>query len=88
MGRKRGKRRQWEDGEKRRIVVQDTVETAGLNGVDPRAWLTDILGRIADHNIICIGELLPWRYAEASAVQPHRSRERVGSPHGDHGHPI
>jgi hypothetical protein len=38
-----------------------------LNGVDPQAWLTEVLGRIADHKITRIGELLPWRYAAAAA---------------------
>jgi hypothetical protein len=38
-----------------------------LNGVDPQAWLTDVLGRIADHKITRINELLPWRYAAAAA---------------------
>ena len=38
-----------------------------LNGVDPQAWLTDVLGRIADHKITRIDELLPWRYAAAAA---------------------
>lgn len=27
------------------------IENAKLNGVDPQAWLTDVLGRIADHKI-------------------------------------
>ena len=43
------------------------IETAKLNGVDPQAWLTDILGRIADHKITRIAELLAWRYAAAAA---------------------
>jgi len=38
------------------------IETAKLNGVDPQAWLTDVLGRIADHKINRIDELLPWNY--------------------------
>ena len=38
-----------------------------LNGVDPQAWLTDVLSRIADHTITRIDELLPWRYAAAAA---------------------
>jgi hypothetical protein len=38
-----------------------------LNGVDPQAWLTDVLGRIADHKITRIDELLPWHYAAAAA---------------------
>jgi hypothetical protein len=40
------------------------IETAKLNGVDPQAWLTDILGRIADHKITRLDELMPWRYAQ------------------------
>jgi transposase len=32
-----------------------------LDGVDPQAWLTDVLGWIADHKINRIDELLPWR---------------------------
>lgn len=43
------------------------IETAKLNGVDPQAWLTDTLGRIAKHKIIRIDDLLPWRYAAAAA---------------------
>ncbi len=43
------------------------IETAKLNGVDPQAWLTDILSRIADHKITRIDELLPWRYAASAA---------------------
>ncbi len=35
-----------------------------MNGVDPQAWLTDVLGRIADHKITRHDELLPWRYAQ------------------------
>ena len=43
------------------------IETAKLNGVDPQAWLTDTLARIADHKITRIDELLPWRYAASAA---------------------
>ena len=38
------------------------IETAKLNGIDPQAWLTDVLGRVADHKINRIDELLPWNY--------------------------
>jgi hypothetical protein len=31
-----------------------------LNGLDPEAWLCDVLTRIADHPINRIGDLLPW----------------------------
>jgi transposase len=48
-------------------VAYTLIETAKLNGVDPQAWLTDVLGRIADHKNPRIDELLPWRYAAAAA---------------------
>jgi transposase len=38
------------------------IETAKLNGVDPQAWLTDVLSRIADHKITKLDELMPWNY--------------------------
>ena len=38
------------------------METARLNGVDPEAWLTDTISRIADHPARQINELLPWNY--------------------------
>lgn len=48
-------------------IAYTLIESAKLNGVDPQAWLTDVLGRIADHKITRIHELLPWRYAAAAA---------------------
>ena len=38
------------------------IETAKLNGVDPQAWLTDVLSRIADHKIKQVQELSPWNF--------------------------
>jgi hypothetical protein len=35
---------------------------ANLCPVDPQAWLTDTLSRIADHKINRIDALLPWNY--------------------------
>jgi hypothetical protein len=45
-------------------IAYTLIETAKLNGVDPQAWLTDVLGSIADHKITRLDELLPWRYAQ------------------------
>ncbi len=45
------------------------IHTAKLNGVDPQAWITDVLGRIADHKITRIDDLLPWRYAASGHCQ-------------------
>ena len=53
-----------ERGGKSAAIAYTLIETAKLNGVDPQAWLTDVLGRIADHKINRIDELLPWRYAD------------------------
>lgn len=47
-------------GGERAAAVYTLVETAKLNGLDPAAYLRDILSRIADHPINRIGELLPW----------------------------
>ena len=38
------------------------IETAKLNGLDPQAYLADILNRIHDHKISRLGELLPWNW--------------------------
>lgn len=48
-------------------IAYTLIETAKLNSVDPQAWLTWVLARIADHKITRLDELLPWRYA-AQAV--------------------
>jgi len=47
-------------------VAYTLIETAKLDGVDPQAWLTDVLSCIADHKINRIDELLPWRQAQSS----------------------
>ena len=56
-----------EGGGKSAAIAYTLIESAKLNGVDPQAWLTDVLSRIADHKINRIDELLPWRYAESPA---------------------
>jgi transposase len=38
------------------------IVTAKLNDIDPRAWLADVLARIADHPIRRLDELLPWNW--------------------------
>ncbi len=47
-------------------VAFSLIETAKLNNVDPQAWLTWVLERIADHKINKIDELLPWHYTKQS----------------------
>jgi hypothetical protein len=56
-----------EGGGKSAAIAYTLIETAKLNGINPHAWLTDVLGRIADHKITRINELLPSHYAAATA---------------------
>lgn len=54
-------------GGDRAAAIYSLVETAKMNGLDPEAYLRDVLARIADHPIERIGELLPWnRRAEGT----------------------
>jgi len=50
-------------GGERAAAVYSLIETAKLNGRDPEAYLRDILGRIADHPINRVAELLPWNWS-------------------------
>jgi transposase len=38
------------------------ISTAKLNGIDPQAWLADVLRHIADHPASRLHELLPWQW--------------------------
>ncbi len=57
-----------ERGGKSAAIAYTLIETAKLNGVDPQAWLTDVLARIADHKITRLSELMPWSYTRQSRV--------------------
>ena len=56
-----------EGGGRAMAVAYTLIESAKMNGVEPQAWLTDVLARIADHKITRIDELLPCRYAAWAA---------------------
>lgn len=49
-------------GGERAAAIYSLIVTAKLNGVDPRAWLADVLRRIADHPASRLNELLPWTW--------------------------
>jgi IS66 C-terminal element len=55
-------------GGERAAAMYSLIETAKLNGIDPQAYLRDVLGRIADHPINRINELLPWNWQPAWQV--------------------
>jgi transposase len=50
-------------GGERAAAIYSLIETAKLNGIDPEAYLRDVLTRIADHPINRVAELLPWNYS-------------------------
>jgi hypothetical protein len=39
------------------------LDGRALNGVDPQAWLADVLARTNDHKIKELAALPPWRWA-------------------------
>src|ERR1700761_1530259 len=61
-------RRNWlfagsHSGGERAAAMYSILQTAKLNGVNPQAYLTDILARIAaGHPISRIAELMPWAF--------------------------
>ncbi|RKK03153.1 IS66 family transposase [Pseudoroseomonas wenyumeiae] len=52
-------------GGERAAMIYALITTAKLNDVDPRAWLADVLARIADHPASRLDELLPWNWQRA-----------------------
>jgi transposase len=56
-------------GAERAAVMYTLIQTAKLNGVDPQAWLANVLGVIADTPQNRLGDLLPWNWAPDRALQ-------------------
>jgi transposase len=49
-------------GAERAATMATLIYTAKLNGIDPQAWLADVLARIADIPQSMLPELLPWNW--------------------------
>jgi uncharacterized Ntn-hydrolase superfamily protein len=60
-------RRNWtfagsDRGGERAAAIYTLIQTAKLNGIDPQAWLADVLARIAETPIQRLDQLLPWNW--------------------------
>lgn len=49
-------------GGKRAAHIYTLIRTAELNGLEPEAYLADVLTRIGEHSINRVDELLPWTW--------------------------
>ena len=63
-------RRSWlfagsERGGHRAAFMYSMIGTAKLNGIDPQAWLADIIARISDLPVSKLPDLLPWNWKTA-----------------------
>jgi hypothetical protein len=56
-------------GGERAAAIYSLIVTAKLNGVDPRAWLADVLARIADYPATRLTELLPWNWRNCNIAK-------------------
>jgi transposase len=54
-------------GGQRAAAMYSIIVTAKMNDVDPQAWLTDVLTRIAEHPVHRLDELLPWNWRPLQA---------------------
>jgi transposase len=55
-------------GGERAAVMYSLIGTARLNGIDPQAWLADVLDRIAGHPNHRLDELMPWNWMPSRRV--------------------
>jgi transposase len=53
-------------GGERAASIYSLIGSAKLNGLDPEAYLREVLTRIADHPVNRIADLLPWNIAPAA----------------------
>jgi hypothetical protein len=55
-------------GGRRAAAMYSLIVTAKMNGVDPQAWLADVLARIAAYPAHQLDELLPWNWTSPNSA--------------------
>jgi transposase len=58
-----------DSGGERAAAMYSLIGSAKLNGIDPEAYLSNVLARIADHPIRRIEELLPWNVSNIGVTE-------------------
>lgn len=58
-------------GGERAAAIYSLIGTAKLNGLDPEAYLRHVIGRIAEHPVNRVDELLPWK-VELKVLSPEQ----------------
>lgn len=66
-------RRNWtfagsDAGGRRAAAMYTLIETAKLNGIDPRAWIADVLAQLPGHPASRVHELLPWHWNKTQHI--------------------
>ena len=56
-------------GGRRAGAMYSLIETAKLNGLNPEAYLADVLARIADHPAKRVADLLPGNWQPANPIR-------------------
>jgi len=56
-------------GAERAEALYGLIESAKLNGLDPEAYLRDVLDRIAGQPASRLADLLPWRWTAPATAQ-------------------
>jgi transposase len=62
LGRKSWKFCGSDRGGQRAAAMYSLIVTCRMNNIDPHAWLTDVLRRIASHPVHRLDELMPWNW--------------------------
>jgi hypothetical protein len=57
-----------DSGGERAAVFYTLIRTAKLNGLEPEAYLREVLTRIGEHPINAIDALLPWNIAKPATL--------------------
>ena len=53
-------------GGDRAAIFYTLIRSAKLNGLEPEAWLRQVLSRIGSHPVNRLNELLPWNMAQSA----------------------